>query len=163
MFSQYQTGSFFDEMFHQHSGNVFEHYSVLKKRFEALDTDELKAKQRMVDEGFLEEGITFTVYGDEKGTERIFPFDLIPRIIPQKEWTQIEEGLTQRIIALNLFLNDIYHEAQIVRDGIVPQEVLHVATHFRPEMKGLKVSKDSYIQICGTDLIRDDSGRYLVL
>ncbi len=163
MFSHYQTGPFFDEMFHKDRGDVFEHYGMLKKRFESLDAGELKTKQRMVDEGFLEEGITFTVYGDEKGTERIFPFDLIPRIIPQNEWSQIEEGLTQRIIALNLFLNDIYHQAQIVRDGIIPGEVLHGAAHFRPEMQGLKVSKDSYIQICGTDLIRDDNGRYLVL
>lgn len=163
MFSHYQTGHFFDEMFHKDRGDVFEHYGMLKKRFESLDAGELKTKQRMVDEGFLEEGITFTVYGDEKGTERIFPFDLIPRIIPQNEWSQIEEGLTQRIIALNLFLNDIYHQAQIVRDGIIPGEVLHGAAHFRPEMQGLKVSKDSYIQICGTDLIRDDNGRYLVL
>lgn len=163
MFSQYKTGPFFDEMFHKDSGVVFDHYGMLEKRFEELNADELKTKQRMVDEGFLEEGITFTVYGDEKGTERIFPFDLIPRIIPHAEWSQIEEGLTQRIIALNLFLNDIYHNAQIVRDGIMPAEVLHGAAHLRPEMQGLRVSKDSYIQICGTDLIRDDSGRYLVL
>jgi uncharacterized circularly permuted ATP-grasp superfamily protein len=163
MFSRYELGHFFDEMYRREDGGAFEHYKLLENRFGELDAQALEAKQLLVNEGFLEEGITFTVYGDEKGTERIFPFDLIPRIIPHAEWQQIEEGLTQRIIALNLFLNDVYHEGRIIRDGIVPEDVVRGAAHYRPEMQGVKVSKDNYIQICGTDLIRDDSGRYLVL
>ncbi len=162
MFSCYEKGPFFDEMFQSPSG-TFQHYDLLLERFSSYDSDALTDKQRLVDNAFLEEGITFTVYGDNKGTERIFPFDLIPRIIPDAEWQQVEQGLTQRIIALNLFLNDIYHEGQIIKDGIIPEDVVKSAAHYRPEMEGLKISKDIYIQICGTDLIRDDAGNYLVL
>jgi uncharacterized circularly permuted ATP-grasp superfamily protein len=162
MFSCYEKGPFFDEMFRA-PGGAFDHYDLLLRRFSGFDSNALSEKQRLVDNAFLEEGITFTVYGDNKGTERIFPFDLIPRIIPNNEWQLIEQGLTQRIIALNLFLNDIYHEGQIIKDGIIPEDVVKSAAHYRPEMEGLKISKDIYIQICGTDLIRDDGGNYLVL
>ncbi|MGB0257885.1 MAG: circularly permuted type 2 ATP-grasp protein [Coraliomargarita sp.] len=163
MFSCYDKGPFFDEMFRNQDGAVFDHYAHLLKRFTDYDQENLSEKRRLIDNAFLEEGITFTVYGDNQGTERIFPFDPIPRIIPDKEWQQIEQGLTQRIIALNLFLNDIYHEGQIIKDGVIPEDVIKGAIHYRPEMKGLKVSKDNYIQICGTDLIRDKNGHYLVL
>ena len=163
MFNGYDKGPFFDEMFHDGKGGAFDHYARLQAHFSDYDAETLSDKQRLVDNAFLEEGITFTVYGDNKGTERIFPFDLIPRIIPDREWQHIEQGLTQRIIALNLFLNDIYHEGHIIKDGIVPEDVIKGAIHYRPEMKGLNVSKDIYIQICGTDLIRDDAGKYLVL
>ncbi len=163
MFENYQKNSFFDEMFADESGEVFPHYAALLHRFDRLDEVELTEKQRRVDTGFLEQGITFTVYGDERGTERIFPFDLIPRIIPDAEWQTIERGLTQRIIALNLFLNDIYHEGRIIKDGIVPEDIVKTAAHYRPEMIGVDVPGDIYIHICGTDLIRDGEGRYLVL
>jgi len=163
MFCNYEKGPFFDEMFTDSSGTTFEHYAPLLEKFSSYNPDSINEKRRLLDNSFLEEGITFTVYGDEKGTERIFPFDLIPRIIPDKEWRHIEQGLTQRIIALNLFLGDIYHEAQIIEDGIIPEDVIKGAIHYRPEMKGLNVSKDIYIQICGTDLIRDSEGKYLVL
>lgn len=162
MFSCYDKGAFFDEMF-KGEKTPFPHYEHLLQMFGALDEAALTERQRLVDDGFLEEGITFTVYGDNEGTERIFPFDLIPRIIPNSEWTMIEQGLTQRIIALNLFLNDIYHDEQIIKDGIIPEDVVKKAAHYRPEMVGVDVSKDIYIQICGTDLIRDDAGNYLVL
>jgi len=82
--------------------------------------------------------VTFTVYGDEKGTERIFPFDLMPRIIPQSEWEQVEAGLIQRITALNLFLQDVYHGELIIKDGEVPREVVEFASHYRPEFKGIQ-------------------------
>ncbi len=163
MFSCYEKGSFFDEMFRDPNGGPHQHYELLLHRFTEYNSSDIEEKQRRVDNGFLEEGITFTVYGDNQGTERIFPFDLIPRIIPANEWQRIEQGLTQRIIALNLFLNDIYHEAKIIKDKIIPEDVIKEAIHFRPEMQGIHVSKDIYIQICGTDLIRDDQGRYLVL
>lgn len=162
MFNNYQKEAFFDEMF-VGQGTCFDHYSPLLNRFKSVSTQDLSEKQRLVDAGFLEQGITFTVYGDDRGTERIFPFDLIPRIIPNDEWQTVEQGLTQRIIALNLFLNDIYHDAQIVKDGIIPESVVKEAAHYRPEMCGVDVPKDIYLQICGTDLIRDDQGKYLVL
>lgn len=163
MFSKYNKGSLFDEMFCDEQGGMFDHYKLLWERFQKFEDGEIEEKQRLVNTGFLEQGITFTVYGDDQGTERIFPFDLIPRIIPAAEWKVIETGLTQRIIALNQFLNDIYHDAQIIADGVIPAEVVFDAKHFRPEMKSIKVPKDIYIHICGTDLIRDSDGSYLVL
>ncbi|MCB1233137.1 MAG: circularly permuted type 2 ATP-grasp protein [Verrucomicrobiae bacterium] len=163
MFQSYQKESFFDEMFVGEDESVFPHYQGLRERLGRLDDAEISEKQRRVDTSFLEQGVTFTVYGDDRGTERIFPFDLIPRIIPDTEWRTIEQGLTQRIIALNLFLHDIYHDERIVKEGIVPEEVVKSAAHYRPEMRGVDVPKDIYIHICGTDLIRDAEGRYLVL
>lgn len=167
MFENYQRETFFDEMFSAAApgddGETFEFYQPLRERFDRLSPAEVSEKRRRVDRGFLEQGITFTVYGDERGTERIFPFDLIPRIIPEAEWQLIEQGLTQRIIALNLFLHDVYHGGRIVKDGVIPEEVVKTAAHYRPEMLGVQVPRDIYIHICGSDLIRDGEGRYLVL
>ena len=112
---------------------------------------------------FLSQGVTFTVYNDEQGTERIFPFDLLPRIIPAEEWDFIERGLVQRITALNLFLHDIYHGQNILKDGVIPKEIVWEAAHFRPEFMHFDVPRNVYIHICGTDLIRDKEGKYLVL
>ncbi|MGB2186512.1 MAG: circularly permuted type 2 ATP-grasp protein [Akkermansiaceae bacterium] len=162
MFQHYQKDGFFDEMF-LNGGEVFPHYRSVHERYESLGIEDLRDKQNVVDSGFLEQGITFTVYGDGEGTERIFPFDLIPRIIPDKEWQVIERGLTQRITALNLFLHDIYHGQKIIKDGIIPEDIIKTAAHYRPEMVGVDVPRDIYIHICGSDLIRDGDGRYLVL
>ena len=163
MFEKYQKEAFFDEMFASGPDETFEFYTPLRERFDRLSPAEISERRRRVDRGFLEQGITFTVYGDERGTERIFPFDLIPRIIPDSEWQTIEQGLTQRIIALNLFLHDVYHEGRIIKDGIIPEDVVKTAAHYRPEMVGVDVPRDIYIHICGSDLIRDGEGRYLVL
>ncbi len=162
VFSDYKIGSFFDEMF-SGSGECFDHYDAVYRRFKDFSQEEVEEKQRLVNEGFLEQGVTFTVYGDDQGTERIFPFDIVPRIIPADEWKTIEDGLTQRITALNLFLNDIYHAGNILKDGVVPEEIVRNAAHFRPEMMDVSVAKDIYIHICGSDLIRDGDGNYLVL
>lgn len=161
-FQNYQAGHFYDEMF-EASGTVRPHYRKLLQRFQEMDGGEYHRKRALVDSTLLNQGVTFTVYSDNEGTERIFPFDLIPRIIPAKEWEYVERGLTQRIIALNLFLHDIYHEQRIVKEGIIPEEVILSAAHFRPELMGFHVPKDIYIHICGTDLIRDQEGNYLVL
>ena len=163
MFESYEKDGFFDEMFASVEGDVFPHYEPLRERFENLDRAEFEEKQRRVDDSLLEQGVTFTVYGDAGGTERIFPFDLIPRVIPDAEWRVVEQGLTQRIIALNLFLYDIYHSAKIIADGVIPGEVVKSAAHYRPEMVGVDVPRDIYIHICGSDLIRDADGNYLVL
>lgn len=145
------------------SGEVRPHYRKLLQRFQEMDGEEYGRKRALVDSTLLNQGVTFTVYSNDEGTERIFPFDLIPRIIPAREWEHVERGLTQRITALNLFLHDIYHEQRIVKEGIIPEEVIRSAAHFRPELMGFKVPKDIYIHICGTDLIRDQEGNYLVL
>ena len=140
-----------------------DHYHRLVSRIAKLDGERMEAKQRQAASSFLEHGITFTVYGDDEGSERIFPFDLIPRVIPLSEWQLVEQGLTQRIIALNLFLNDVYHGAKIIKDGIIPKEVVESSPHFRREMIGFDVPRDIYVHICGSDLIRDEKGKYLVL
>jgi len=163
LFENYEKGDFFDEMFSSADGEVFPHYSSLMERLKLLSIEKLEERRDRVSAAFLEQGITFTVYGDDEGTERIFPFDLIPRIIPNSEWVKIEEGLTQRLVALNLFLNDIYGKGKIIKDGIIPEDVVKTAAHYRPEMVGKKVPRDIYIHICGSDLIRDGNGEYLVL
>jgi len=163
MFELYEKGDFFDEMFASAQGDVFPHYHQLHQRLQSLEREQFQERQQRIDDTFLKNGITFTVYGDKDGTERIFPFDLIPRVIPDQEWQLIHNGLTQRIIALNLFLSDIYHERRILKDGVVPTEIVETAAHYRPEMLGVKVPRDIYMHVCGTDLIRDRDGKYLVL
>jgi uncharacterized circularly permuted ATP-grasp superfamily protein len=162
LFSKYATEGFFDEMFVK-PGQPRPHYRALLERFKELSRREFDRKRQEVDLSFLRMGITFTVYGDEEGTERIFPFDLIPRIIPNSEWQMLEKGLTQRITALNLFLHDVYHDQRIVKEGVIPAEYILSAKHFRPEFMGFNVPRDIYIHICGTDLIRDNHGTYMVL
>ncbi len=161
-FRSYATDGFFDEMMSA-DGRVRPHYAQFLKHFGAVTPAEFDAKRRAVDLAFLRQGVTFNVYGDSQGAERIFPFDLVPRIIPASEWEHLEAGLTQRITALNLFLHDIYHEQHILNDGTIPPHYVMSAKHFRREFVNVKVPGDIYIHICGTDIIRDDQGKYLVL
>jgi uncharacterized circularly permuted ATP-grasp superfamily protein len=161
-FSDYQVGDFFDEMFAE-PGVARPHYSKLLARFKEMDREEFERKRALAASTFLSQGVTFTVYNDDQGTERIFPFDLLPRIIPAEEWDKIERGLVQRITALNLFLHDIYHEQNILRDGVIPKSIVWEAEAFRPEFMHFDVPRNVYIHICGTDLIRDKEGNYLVL
>src|SRR5258708_37704211 len=162
LFSNYDVGNFYDEMF-QAPGEARPHYRKLLERFNEMVDGELDRKQDLATGTFLNQGITFTVYSDNQGTERIMPFDLFPRIIPQEEWDHVERGLIQRIQALNLFLHDIYHDQRILKEGIIPEEVILSGKHFRPEFMGFDVPKDVYIHICGSDLIRDREGNSLVL
>ncbi|HTX21414.1 MAG TPA: circularly permuted type 2 ATP-grasp protein [Candidatus Aquilonibacter sp.] len=162
MLKKYANNAGFDEMVDA-KGACRSHYRKFQKLFKKMSREEFDAKRQTVDTNFLRQGITFNVYGDAAGAEKIFPFDLLPRIIPAKEWEQIERGLTQRITALNLFLHDIYHEQKIVKDGVVPQFVVLSGKHFRREFVNFNVPKDIYIHVCGTDLIRDADGNYLVL
>lgn len=160
----YESTPFFDEMLNGQSGEPREHYRPIWERFRAMNSEELSIKKSRLDRSFLEQGITFTVYNDEAaGTERIFPFDPMPRVIPADEWTTIEEGLIQRITALNLFLKDLYHDQHIIKDGTIPEDVILSAEHYQPDFVGVDLPQDIYIHICGTDLIRDDDGNYLVL
>src|SRR3954451_18908992 len=161
-FSDYQLGDFYDEMFAA-PDEARPHYSKLLQRFKEMDRDEFERKRALAAASFLSQGVTFTVYNDDQGTERIFPFDLIPRIIPPREWDLVERGLTQRITALNLFLHDIYHGQSILRDGVIPQRLVWEADNFRPEFMHFDVPRNIYIHVCGTDLIRDHKGKYLVL
>ena len=162
LFSQYKVDDFFDEMFSA-PDVARPHYSRLLATFKEMGAADFARKRDLAAASFLSQGVTFTVYNDDQGTERIFPFDLIPRIIPEAEWDLVERGLTQRITALNLFLHDIYHNQTILRDGVIPKEIIWEASSFRPEFMHFDVSRNIYIHICGTDLIRDRGGKYLVL
>lgn len=124
---------------------------------------ELDQYQQAADNSFLHQGITFTVYGNEKGTERIFPYDLLPRIITNDEWQTIETGLHQRITALNLFLQDVYHDGRILIENIIPPELIYTSQHYRREMRGVRVPNDIYVSVVGTDLVRLEDGRFAVL
>jgi uncharacterized circularly permuted ATP-grasp superfamily protein len=163
LFANYQPGNFFDEMFSA-AGQVRPHYRMLLDRVEALTPEDFNRKRQIAEQSYLNQGITFTVYNDkQEGTERIFPFDLIPRIIPGQEWDHVERGLKQRLTALNAFLDDIYHDQKIVKEGVIPEEIILSARHFRKEFMGFNVPRNIHIHVCGTDLIRDHDGRYLVL
>ena len=156
----------YDEMFlneGESPATLHEHYEPLLNHFGSLPEGELQRRKAAADLSFLNQGITFTVYGREEGKEQIFPYDLIPRIITAAEWEKVERGLTQRIMALNLFLKDIYNEGRILADGIVPREVVYSCKHFRRQMIGLQVPRNVYVAVCGTDLIRLENGEFVVL
>ncbi len=139
------------------------HYRLLCDRLAELGPEEIQRCQQAADQSFLQQGITFTVYGQEDGTERIFPYDVLPRIVSAAEWDVLERGLTQRINALNLFLHDVYHDAKIIRDGVVPADLIYSCKHFRREMRGIDPSGDNYLTVVGSDLIRVPNGRFAVL
>lgn len=152
----------YDEMFAA-SNRLHSHYELLMEHFSSLPKEDLTRKKQAADLSFLNQGITFTVYGREEGTERIFPYDMLPRIITAKEWETVERGLTQRITALNLFLKDIYNEGRILAEGVVPRELVYSCKQFRRHMIGLQVPRNIYIAVVGTDLIRLESGEFAVL
>jgi uncharacterized circularly permuted ATP-grasp superfamily protein len=152
----------FDEMFTL-EGSIRPHYAALLKVISGLPREELQRRKHSADVSFLMQGITFTVYGREEGTERIFPYDLIPRLVTGEEWDVIERGLTQRITALNLFLHDVYHEGKILAQGVIPREIVYSCQHFRRQMRGLQVPRNVYVAVAGTDLLRLKTGEYVVL
>jgi uncharacterized circularly permuted ATP-grasp superfamily protein len=152
----------YDEMF-SGPGDLHPHCQRLLGHFTSLPAEELQRRKQAADLSFLNQGITFTVYGRDEGTEKIFPYDLVPRIITAAEWTTVELGLAQRITALNIFLKDIYNEGRILHDGIVPREMVYSCKHYRRQMSGLQVPRNVYIAVCGTDLIRLEKGEFVVL
>jgi len=163
LFASYEHARFFDEMFAA-AGKPHAHYQRLAERFGRLDgIGELLQRQRIADQTFLSRGVTFTVYSDNAGTEKIFPFDLLPRIIPADEWAHLEAGLAQRMTALNLFLADIYGDQRILKENIIPRDMVESSKHFRRELVGFKIPRGLYVHINGTDLIRDEAGTYRVL
>jgi len=161
-FANYQLDSAFDEMFDA-AAQPRTQYRALFQRLLDLRADELRERQQTADIAFLNQGITFTVYGGGDGTERIFPYDLLPRIITGADWERLERGLKQRITALNLFLKDLYHDAKILSDGIVPRDLVYSCRHYRREMCGLRVRRDIYVSVVGTDLVLLADGSFTVL
>ena len=161
-FRTYTLGHGYDEMF-DGLGATREHYAPLFERLQVIDPVEMRQRQSAADLAFLHQGITFTVYGQDEGTERIFPYDLIPRIITAGEWDVLERGLSQRITALNLFLKDLYSDARVLSDRIVPRSLIYSCKHFRREMQGVNVPHDVYVSVAGTDLVRLPDGSFAVL
>jgi uncharacterized circularly permuted ATP-grasp superfamily protein len=161
-YSKYLLGAAYDEMFAP-DGGVRPHYAALDARLSELPSEELQRRQQATETSFLHQGITFTVYSDAKATERIIPTDLMPRIVPAAEWARIDAGLKQRIQALNLFLRDVYGDGRVLKDGIVPRSMIYGSKHYRREMRGLPVPHGAYVNVCGTDLIRNERGDYVVL
>jgi len=161
-FKEYEVGDFFDEMFSK-EGCARSAAQPLAKVIANLPLQELEIRQRAAERALLQMGITFNVYGEEAGVEKIFPFDLVPRIVPATEWSFIERGLKQRIQALNLFINDLYHKQQIIKDGIIPKEIIFSAKSYRKECVGWNPPRDIWCHITGTDLVRHSDGQFYVL
>src|SRR6186713_2921961 len=161
-FAEYTLAELYDELFDT-KAQPRRPYKRLYRELMNLTPEELGRSKQKADLSFFNQGITFSVYGRKEGTERIFPHDLIPRIISGSEWDVIERGLTQRVIALNLFLKDIYHQRHALRDRVIPAEVVYSAHHFRRQMTEVKVPRDAYVTVMGTDLVRLPDGRFTVL
>src|SRR5580692_541326 len=163
IFAGYNTGNFYDEMFAA-DGEVRPHYAKLFHKFASMVPSQFEERRKLADLSFLLQGITFTVYSDGQGTERLLPFDLIPRILPNSEWQRIDRGLAQRVVALNLFLRDVYGKQCIFKDKQIPRSLVYSSSHFCREMIGVEVPRGIYTHICGIDLIRDSkNGEYCVL
>jgi uncharacterized circularly permuted ATP-grasp superfamily protein len=153
---------FFNEMYTA-DGQVREHYEQIAAWLLTQPPDTLAQKRAEAELIFRRVGITFAVYGDTGGTERLIPFDIIPRIITHAEWRQLEAGLVQRVTALNMFIHDVYHDRNILKAGVIPAEQVVGNAQYRPEMQGVKVSMDIYAHIAGIDIVRADEGRFYVL
>src|SRR5688572_17120840 len=144
-------------------GNPRQEARLLLETIKSLEDGQLEGSQRAAERLLLRMGITFNVYGDSAGTERIFPFDLIPRIVTAEEWEWIERGLKQRIHALNEFINDIYHDKKILKDKVIPEEVIRSATFYRPQCEGIEPPLGVWCHITGIDLVRHGDGQIYVL
>lgn len=160
--ASYLIPGYYDEAL-QPEGGARPEYAALMAHLATLHSGDIQRYQSAAEATFLHQGITFTVYHEEQGTERVFPFDLLPRLIAHSDWQRIERGMAQRVTALNLFLKDLYHTGHIVRDKVIPHELLYSSRHYRREMEGVKVPRDVYITVAGTDLVRADGGAYYVL
>ncbi|MDB5073844.1 MAG: hypothetical protein JWO42_23 [Chloroflexi bacterium] len=162
LFDGYRIGAAFDEMFSAPM-RPRPHYKRLHEHLAGMATSEFHQRQQAADLAYLRQGITFNDYRDELGLERPFPVDLVPRIIDAQEWSRLEAGLKQRVHALNLFVHDVYHEQRILRQSVVPLDLVFGTAGYRPELRGIKVPNDVYLHISGIDLIRDTDGSYTVL
>ncbi len=161
-FMRYEIDGFFDEMFGE-EGEPRAYAQTLIQNIEALPDGELVNRQRAAERALLHMGITFNVYGERAGVEKIFPFDLVPRIVSAAEWNRIERGLKQRITALNLFIDDLYHEQRILKDGIVPASVVFSSKAYRKQCVGFKPPRGIWCHVTGTDLVRHRDGQVYVL
>jgi uncharacterized circularly permuted ATP-grasp superfamily protein len=162
LFNNYQTGdTFYDEMYD--GKTIRPPYVKLYEHLKQFTAEELSQKEEMARRLFMSQGVTFTVYSGDEGIEKIFPFDVVPRIITSSEWNYIETGIKQRLRALNLFLNDVYSNQFILKDKIIPIEMIYSCEHYLREMHNLKVPHEIFVHISGIDIIRDHDGTFYVL
>ncbi|RUQ42798.1 circularly permuted type 2 ATP-grasp protein, partial [Corynebacterium pseudodiphtheriticum] len=154
--------TYYDEMY-DGAGQVRPHYREFARWLAETPAELLAQRRREADLLFHRAGITFTLYGDEQGTERLIPFDTIPRSIPASEWRTVERGCIQRVKALNMFLADLYHDQRIIKAGIIPAEQVLANEQYQLAMQGLNLHRDLYSHISGVDLVRDGDGTYYVL
>jgi len=161
-FLDYTTDQFHDELF-EDDGRPRPYAAQLVQLINDLPPGDLVRHQRAADLSLLSMGITFTVYGADEGTERIFPFDIVPRVVSAHDWDVVDRGLRQRIEALNLFIDDVYHKKQIVRDGVIPADLVHSSLGYLPQCADFNPPRSVWCHITGTDLVRDSGGTFFVL
>ena len=161
-FNSYDPEDYFDELF-KSKGKPRPGTKLLIDRLKSFPEGEILRRQKAAEAALFNMGVTFTVYSDESGIEKIFPFDIVPRIIEPDDWELIEKGLKQRIYALNLFLDDVYHDQKIIKDGVIPKDILYSSKCIQPQCEGLNPPKGIWCHITGTDLVRDRDGRFYVL
>jgi uncharacterized circularly permuted ATP-grasp superfamily protein len=162
LLSSYDQGRFFDELLGG-PNDPASHCALIRERLRWLDFNDLRQRLKDAERELYNLGITFVIYSDKDAVDRILPFDIIPRVISATEWARLEAGVIQRVTALNLFLKDIYHDQKILKDGVVPADLVLGNANFRPQMVGLDVPFDTYIHILGADLVRDSQGEFRVL
>lgn len=158
----YAAAPCFDELYAE-GGIPREQYGRLAATLGGLPVDDVQSRIQSINTTLLQRGVTFTVYSESAGTERVFPFDLLPRILTAGEWMRIEQGIEQRVRALNAFLHDLYHGERILREGLVPRDLIYSSRSYCREMIGVDIEQDIYIHVSGIDLIRDEQGEFVVL
>jgi uncharacterized circularly permuted ATP-grasp superfamily protein len=162
LLSNYDSGDYYCELL---GSDTTPHsvFDVIERQLSTISEKELRNRAVAAENDMFDLGVTFTVYSEKSAIDRVFPFDLIPRVLSAKEWTEIEAGIKQRVAAINLFLADIYGPQHVLKDGIIPSHLVFGNSNFRKEMQGVKVTNGVYVAICGIDIVRDQAGRFLVL
>jgi uncharacterized circularly permuted ATP-grasp superfamily protein len=158
----YDAGAFYCELLgsEAHPNPVTQ---LIERQLSTISEEELRKRAKAAENDLFDLGVTFTVYSENTAIDRVFPFDLIPRVITAAEWAAIEAGVKQRVATINLFLADLYGPQHVLRDGLIPSHLVLDNANFRPEMQGFAVPHGTYVTICGIDIVRDQSGRFLVL
>jgi uncharacterized circularly permuted ATP-grasp superfamily protein len=162
LLSNYDSGKFYCELL----GGVSSPHAVvdsIERQLSEISEAELRTRAMAAENDMFDLGVTFTVYSDKSAIDRVFPFDLIPRVLTAAEWAVIEAGIVQRVAVLNLFLADLYSQRQVIKDGVIPGSLIFGNANFRREMQDVKVANGVYVAICGTDIVRDETGRFVVL
>ena len=162
LLEDYGSGGFYCELFGT-SKRCPPHTQTVRERIDGMSLAEVRRRAQAAERELFNLGVTFTVYTSREQIDRILPFDVIPRVLSAGEWATIEQGVVQRVTALNRFIEDVYHEQRILRDGIVPADLVLGNANFRPQMRGLKVPFGNYVNICGVDIVRGGDGRFYVL